>query len=629
MAANRPKISAPVWRRRLRAVLPRFVVRSILWLRRRWLSAVAANAFVRNLLLPLLPAAVFRIAFSFFQREPLSLISDKLANELLFDTFMVFLGWLLVQFSRTWGVREMMASVYAIASATQDPKRTFFRNYAADEIRGVRVVVEQLAQGTYRAENPEVLARWFDALFADGGYWYTGIDSHLPSDYMWDYSWYLETHARALAVRGPREDGRRDARILTTSRDALTQDYARATGLYGAFYDWHHKHEVDARWLPSVTTDLLRKKYGLGIADVGIWANYAVLFSPDQARESEAVTFSIHFKGEQGAGGGPSYEDILRFADEVRHKSRDLGEVAPRLELVDQQLADQWEAYVDPPSRENGPLGRFLLQVLKGRQYVLDAAAGIGSDSVFLLQHDYTVWSNEVDLRLAEAAQTYAARMRQPLRLLSYLWETLPDSLEQEGKMRFDAVLVLGNSICLVPQEEQRKTCLKAFHDVLRPGGVLIIDERNFSYLLGYRSEIMSDPAKWFEPTLKGDMMYGGRRVRGFPADITEHSVAWRFFSNNPPVKGDRASIVENLLKVRDLRLYPFRHGELFELLGATGFVNVAVYVDFEHFTTDCMPSSEAIGDAVFLTYVAVRPDDTQFAPEERAVSAHPQGPGA
>jgi hypothetical protein len=609
----------------LKRKTPSPIYRAASNLRRSWLSAVASRPIVRNLLLPFIPALCLRVFLAFFQSPPFSLLNDTLANELAVDLVLVFAGWGLVQFSRTWGVRQMMGSVYGIASATQEPKRAFLRNFAASEIATVRNVVQDLAQGTYRAENPEELATWFATLFADGGGWYKGVDSHLPSDFMQEYDWYLKTHAHAEAVRESRSL-KGDVRILTSSRDDLTRDYARATGVYGAFYDWHQEHQVDARWLDMAKVEALRDAYGIGEADVCLWENYAVLFTPDP--NSEAVTFVMRFPGEEEPG-GTSYKDISDYVSNVFKQSEDLGNVAPRLELIDEELGRLWERYVDPRSRDDGRLGAFLCNALAGRQYILDAAAGIGSDSVYLIEQGYSVWSNEVDIRLAEAAEDYAATRRRPLQLTSVLWETLPQSLE--GNMRFEAVLVLGNSLCLVSDEEQRRQCLSAFHDVMQPGGLLMIDERNFEYMRDMSSEIERDPAKYFRPTLEGDVMYGGRDVRGFPAEINDEAVVWRFFDNSGGSKRTRQAIIGAQFNVKDLLLYPFRHGELYALLEDAGFQRIQVFADLERVSNGHgMPSTEDIGEAAFITYVAERPSsDDQREDVERVPQSHRQGPGA
>lgn len=593
-------------------------------LRRAWLSAVASRPIVRNLLLPFIPALCFRIFLALFQSPPFSLLNDTLESELTVDFVLVVAGWGLVQISRTWGVRQMMGSVYAIAAATQEPNRAFLRKFAGTEFASTQIVIQDLAQGAHRAENPEELATWFATLFADGGGWYKGVDSHLPSAFMREYDWYLKTHARAATTRVA-GGLKGDVRVLTSSRDDLTRDYARFTGVYGAFYEWHQDHDVEARWLDMTKAESLRQKYGIGRADVCLWENYAVLFTPEP--DSEAVTFAMRFPGEQ-VPGGTSYQDISEYVADVLRQSEDLGNVAPRLELIDQELARMWEEYVEPRARDEGTLGKFLTKTLAGRQYVLDAAAGIGSDSVYLLQQGFSVWSNEVDIRLAEEAKAYASTRRVPLRLTSVLWETLPTSLE--GHMRFDAVLVLGNSLCLVGDDDQRRQCLAAFHDALNPGGLLIIDERNFEYMVSMGTDIERDPARYFRPTLDGDVMYGGRALRGFPAEVSKEAIIWRFFDNSGAPKRTRKAIVDAQLNVKDLVLYPFRHGEMHGLLQNAGFSNIRVYADLRYLQNgNRMPDAGDIGDADFITYVAERSTEDHEPSKARRPQAHVQGPGA
>jgi hypothetical protein len=171
--------------------------------------------------------------------------------------------------------------------------------------------------------------------------------------------------------------------------------------------------------------------------------------------------------------------------------------------------------------------------------------------------------------------------------------------------------------------------CLRAFHDILQPGGKLIIDERYFQYMLDFRSEIEANPSERYPPTLSGDEMYGGLAVRGYPARISQESISWRFFSNSPPVAGDRNSIVERDFKVKELTLYPFRHGELYSLLRGVGFTDIEVYSDLQRIGTgDDMPARESVGDAVFVTYVATRRDHRPNA-KAATPTSHPQGPGA
>src|SRR6185312_13230827 len=116
--------------------------------------------------------------------------------------------------------------------------------------------------------------------------------------------------------------------------------------------------------------------------------------------------------------------------------------------------------------------------------------------------------------------------------------------------------------------------------------------------------EIERDPGKHFRPTLRGDVMYGGKALRGFPAEINDDAIVWRFFDNSGAEKRTRKSIVEAQLNVKDLVLYPFNHGELYGLLEDAGFVDIKVYADLGYLENGTsMPDPDQVGDADFITY--------------------------
>lgn len=68
-------------------------------------------------------------------------------------------------------------------------------------------------------------------------------------------------------------------------------------------------------------------------------------------------------------------------------------------------------------------------------------------------------------------------------------WQTLPQDIETFlPGASFDAVICLGNSFAhlLDEFEDQRtqKMCLRNFAEVLKPGGLLFIDHRNYDAMI-------------------------------------------------------------------------------------------------------------------------------------------------
>ena len=63
---------------------------------------------------------------------------------------------------------------------------------------------------------------------------------------------------------------------------------------------------------------------------------------------------------------------------------------------------------------------------------------------------------------------------------------TLRDDLmsTEVGNQLFDAVLCMGNSFAHLPHLHNQKTALENVAAMLRPGGILVIDHRNFDAIL-------------------------------------------------------------------------------------------------------------------------------------------------
>ena len=70
-------------------------------------------------------------------------------------------------------------------------------------------------------------------------------------------------------------------------------------------------------------------------------------------------------------------------------------------------------------------------------------------------------------------------------------WLTLVDDLatiEDKPKDGYDAVVCLGNSFAHMPDfqghQTNQKEALRNFHALIKPGGILLIDHRNYDEIL-------------------------------------------------------------------------------------------------------------------------------------------------
>ena len=67
------------------------------------------------------------------------------------------------------------------------------------------------------------------------------------------------------------------------------------------------------------------------------------------------------------------------------------------------------------------------------------------------------------------------------------LVDDMDDNIPEEG---YDAIICMGNSFAHLPDyhgdNRDHITAFRQFHSLLKPGGILIIDHRNYDYILEY-----------------------------------------------------------------------------------------------------------------------------------------------
>jgi len=114
-------------------------------------------------------------------------------------------------------------------------------------------------------------------------------------------------------------------------------------------------------------------------------------------------------------------------------------------------------------------------------------------------------------------------------------------------------------------QKADRLKTLHNFRRILRSGGVLIIDERNYQYMLDKREEIL----KKQKFDYSGKFVYCGDKVHGAPIEISDKKVHMEYTDERTGKKGY-------------LILYPFKRRELLNLLKEAGFTKIEQYSDYK-----------------------------------------------
>ena len=438
---------------------------------------------------------------------------------------------------------------------------------------------------------------------------YDGTAINVPSEYYALYPNYLEAHERNIISKGNSPG----TRVLIVERNSLAQDFADNTKECHDFTSWHIRNRVTLNVMDSSTAKALSEKYKLpdNITDVGIWHDrYALLFKPLGNGE---IRLYMRFQGDK------DYKNILEYFEELDKKSPEIDifslfENGKKTKLPEKlfsaRLAREWMDFVNCEKRmeKEGPL---FLDVLMnkykktGNSFVIfDAAVGTGCESIYFVKKGIRVISNEVNPTFQIIANKNAKNEGLNLEITSWDWRELDmEFKERYGDLKVNMVLLLGNSFCHLLNKKDILRSLINIKSILSPGGALVIDERNFDYILKNEDEILKDPIRNFR--YRGDVIYCGETVKGVPTSIDKdrNVVVFSYYQVPQSDQGEinsEKNIKDNFID--DLQMYPFKYDELKNLLERAGFVNIDRYSDFKH---------EYNKDSDFFIYVAEVPLST------------------
>jgi len=134
----------------------------------------------------------------------------------------------------------------------------------------------------------------------------------------------------------------------------------------------------------------------------------------------------------------------------------------------------------------------FLLQQLQnvGAKRVLDAACGTGMHAIALAQLGYSLAGADQSAGMVNRARNNADASGVAIQFKVASFGELAPAFPHHA---FDGLLCLGNSLPHVLTTNDLQNTLKDFAASLRPGGVLIIQNRNFDAVLNRRD-------RWMEP---------------------------------------------------------------------------------------------------------------------------------
>lgn len=270
-------------------------------------------------------------------------------------------------------------------------------------------------------------------------------------------------------------------------------------------------------------------------------------------------------------------------------------------------LSNGWKRFASPEKRlaQTGPFIESIIERLdkpKGEVRIFDAATGVGFETVYLLKHGYLVQSNEIEASLRHAANAYASEQDTTIPAAQFSssdWLYLDQDFSSG---QYDLVLVLGNSLCHLETTEQLKTAMAQFRRLLRPGGMLVCDERNFDAILRDWDEISKDPINNFPFNRNADrVMYCGTDVLGAPFNRSDNRIVFEYWevARTPGPKPR----YEPKRQLGSLSMFAFKQGQMRDMLRDAGFKAVETMFDLK-------PAEEYLREGRepdFLTHIAVK----------------------
>ncbi len=233
-------------------------------------------------------------------------------------------------------------------------------------------------------------------------------------------------------------------------------------------------------------------------------------------------------------------------------------------------FSTDYDRFVNWPSRLSFELP-FIEKQLEARRSevnrplrVLDSACGTGMHALALAQRGYTAAGADLSAGMIARAQANAAAAGLAVPFRAAGFGELARTFQGELYWPFDAVLCLGNSLPHLLSAEALAQALVDFKACLRPGGLLVVQNRNFD-------AVLAQAERWMEP-------------QGYQEGGAEW-VFLRFYDFEPD-----GLIAFNILTLRreaggawrqsvtTTRLRPLLRDELVAALQASGFGNVQVF---------------------------------------------------
>ena len=209
---------------------------------------------------------------------------------------------------------------------------------------------------------------------------------------------------------------------------------------------------------------------------------------------------------------------------------------------------------------------------------ILDAACGTGQHAIALKELGFDVAGADISAKMVNTAteNAQAAGFNIP-----FMQAGFGQLAEAFAPGMFDGLLCLGNSLPHVLEDEAISNTLADFKSVLRPGGKLIIQNRNFDSVLKAHN-------RWMEPQTfhEGDKTWIFIRFYDFDPNGT---ITFNILTLSNQENSDYQQ------KVFSTRLRPLKKVELVSFIEEAGFEDIHLYGDLQGSAFDIEESGNLV----------------------------------
>lgn len=192
---------------------------------------------------------------------------------------------------------------------------------------------------------------------------------------------------------------------------------------------------------------------------------------------------------------------------------------------------------------------------------VLDTACGTGMHAIRLAKEGYTTAGTDLSPEMVKHAQANAREAGVNAFFKTAGFGEITDKLHKSPLLPFDALLCLGNSLPHLPTPGAVRTALVDMAACLRPGGMLLLQNRNFDL-------VMQEKQRWLgtQSHREGDNEWLFLRFYDFEADGTITFNILRLH------RGGTAPWQE---EISSMKLLPLKKEIIIDLLRESGFEEI------------------------------------------------------